>query len=76
MFITRENYEKALRRAKAEGRKEALQKIQIDDRIAWTERNLRDSMDYLRRDIEDIRNAVFTRQPTAVEANCPCKSGE
>lgn len=76
MFITRENYEKALRRAKAEGRKEALREVQINDGIELVRRNLRDSMDFLRRDIEDLKVAVYTKQSGAVEASCSCKSGE
>lgn len=50
MFMTRERYEKALRRAKAEGRKEVMQKVQTDDRIAWVERSMNERMEcFLRR---------------------------
>ena len=40
MIITRENFEKAIRRAKAEGRKEAEKEFAIKDSYECVERNI------------------------------------
>lgn len=76
MFITRENYEKALRRAKAEGRKEALREIQINDRMGWVERNTNDRMERLLQMIDRIERTFATEcKPTeALAGKCECSS--
>lgn len=44
MIITRENFEKAIRRAKAEGRREAEKEFAVRNSLDCIERNFYDSM--------------------------------
>ena len=83
MIITRENFEKAIRRAKAEGRREAEKEFVARNSFDCIERNLYDSMDRLENRIigrlERIEREIGEmRRPTEVlellKEKCECSS--
>lgn len=79
MFITREDYEKALRRARAEGRKEALKEFRLQDDLNSIQRCFNDRMDRLRERIDCVHTQVIeVKEKTDAKSvhTCTCKSDE
>lgn len=80
MIITRENFEKAIRKAKAEGRREAEKEFAVRNNFDCIERNFYDSMNRLENRIigrlESIEREIGEmRRPTEVlEEKYECSS--
>lgn len=83
MIITRENFEKAIRRAKAEGRKEAEKEFAIKDNYERTARNiyncinqLEDREDRTVKRLERIEREIgeIHRPTEASKEKCECSS--
>lgn len=80
MIITRENFEKAIRRAKAEGRREAEKEFAVRNSLDCIERNFYDSMNRFEdRNIGRLerieREIGEMRRPTeALKGKCECLS--
>ena len=73
MFITRKQYELNLRRAKAEGRKEAEKEILISDRIGRLETNLYNAIDRVEERCMRETRRVHTSSATE---GCTCKASD
>ena len=58
MFITRKEYEMAIRRAKEEGKREAMQEMRMSQYIEDMRREIYNSFDNLREEINSVRNKV------------------
>lgn len=54
MIISRKEYEKALRRAKAEGRKEEMEKAYLNKRLDDMERNFYESLERVRDEMDTM----------------------
>ena len=80
MIITRENFEKAIRRAKAEGRREAEKEFAARNDFNCVERSLFDSMNRLEdriiRRMERIEREIgeMHRPAEALKEKCECSS--
>lgn len=80
MIITRENFEKAIRRAKAEGRKEAEKEFVTRGSYECMERNLYDCINRLEdrtvRRLERIEREIgeIHRPTEALKGKCECLS--
>lgn len=80
MIITRENFEKAIRRAKAEGRKEAEKEFAIKDNYECTARNIYNCIDQLEdrtvKRLERIEREIgeIHRPTEALKGKCECLS--
>lgn len=83
MFITRKQYEIDLRRAKAEGRKEALQKVRqeerlnnVEDFIYKIERDIYDNMDRMEKEMKKwvVENGATETIKTFEPCECECKA--
>ena len=80
MIITRENFEKAIRRAKAEGRREAEKEFAVRNSLDCTERNLYDSINRLEdrtvKRLERIEREIgeIHRPTEALKGKCECLS--
>ena len=80
MFITRENFEKAFRRAKAEGRREAEKEFAIKDSHECMERNIYNCINQLEdrtvKRLERIEREIgeIHRPTEALKGKCECLS--
>ena len=80
MIITRENFEKAIRRAKAEGRREAEKEFAVRNNFDCIERNLYDSINRLEdrtvKRLERVEREVgeVYRLTEALKGKCECSS--
>lgn len=73
MFITRKQYEMDLRRAKAEGRREALKEVQTIDRMNGMENNFYNSLDRIERRMENKLERVLQEiKGEKIKCSCDC----
>lgn len=79
MFITRKQYEMDLRRAKADGRREALKEVQTIDRMNAMENNFYNSLDRIEnrmeKNIERVLQEVKYSEVKCI-SDCECTMSE
>lgn len=74
MFITRKQYEMDLRRAKAEGRKEAFKEVHTDDRMNNMEHNFYSAIERLERRMDkNIEKVLLEMRAGELKCSCECE---